>query len=48
MTEYIRVGNLKIDPMLHELVREELVPETGLSILKTATKKQWIWETGDL
>ncbi|MEE3235520.1 MAG: malate synthase G [Candidatus Latescibacterota bacterium] len=30
MSERIRVGNLKIDPKLHELVREELVPETGV------------------
>jgi len=32
MTERICIGKLEIDPMLHELVREELVPETGLGI----------------
>ena len=32
MSEYIRVGDLKINKRLHELVQKELVPETGVDI----------------
>ena len=32
MSEYIRVGDLKIDSRLHELVQKELVPETGVDV----------------